>query len=216
MASQLPEGRPVLWIGNEEDTNKIKLRCYQSTFSLTEAQLFANLDSYERQFMAKLGGRLLINLDLEANNRLAIEELIKRNNPGLLILDQLDNIEGFKEGDKREVTLGNKFRWARLLGLKHQIPVIGVTQASASGEGKKFLIKTDVEDAKTQKQKHADWMLGVGVDLDNDSMRYFHVSKDKLGSHIEKDPALHHGFGEAIIKWDSARYHDVGYQEERK
>jgi KaiC/GvpD/RAD55 family RecA-like ATPase len=216
MASQLPQGRPVLWIANEEDPNIVKLRCYQSTFSLTEAQLFANLDSYERQFKAKLGGRLLINADSDCNNRRVIEQLIELHNPGMLVIDQLDNVEGFKDAEKREVMLGLKYRWAREIALKNQIPVLAVTQAAGSGEGKKFLTMNDVEEAKTQKQKHADYILGIGRDVDNETMRYFHTSKDKLPLSDGKDPSMRHGFGEGVLKGDVARYYDVGYQEERK
>lgn len=216
MASQLPEGRPVLWIANEEDPNIVKLRCYQSTFSLTEAQLFANLDSYERQFKAKLGGRILINSDSDCNNKRVIEQLIEIHNPGMLVVDQLDNVEGFKDSEKREVMLGLKYRWGREVALKNSIPVVVVTQAAGSGEGKKFLNMNDVEEAKTQKQKHADWILGIGRDTDNESMRYLHTSKDKLPLSEGKDPQMRHGFGEAILKGDLGRYYDVGYQEERK
>lgn len=216
MASQLPVGRPVLWIGNEEDTNIVKLGCYQSTFSLTEAQLFANLDSYERQFMAKLGGRLLINADSECNNKKVIEQLLEHHTPGLLLIDQLDNVEGFKDSEKREVMLGQKYRWGREMALKFNIPVIAITQAAASGEGKKFLNMNDVEEAKTQKQKHADWILGIGRDPDNEEMRYFHTSKDKLPLIGDKQADMRHGFGEAVLKGDLRRYYDVGYQEERK
>lgn len=216
MASQLQEGRPVLWIANEEDPNIVKLRCYQSTFSLTEAQLFANLESYERQFIAKLGGRLLINADSDCNNRRVIEQLIELHNPGMLVIDQLDNVEGFKDSEKREVMLGLKYRWGRETALKNQIPVMAITQAAGSGEGKKFLTMNDVEEAKTQKQKHADYILGIGRDVDNENMRYFHSSKDKLSLSGEKDPAMRHGFGEAVLKGDVSRYFDVGYQEERK
>ena len=62
----------------------------------------------------------------------------------------LDKIKGFNS-DRDDLKLGFIYQWARELA-KQYCPVIGVSQADGTGEGKKWLTMDNVSGAKTSKQ----------------------------------------------------------------
>jgi hypothetical protein len=68
-----------------------------------------------------------------------------------------------------------------------------------------------VDEVKTAAQAHADWILGVGKSHQDgyESIRYFHLSKNKLMGGPHSVPALRHGKKEVLIKPDICRYVDL-------
>lgn len=211
MARQMQEGETVLWIANEEPVENVKVRTLQAVFGKTEAEIFAEEDRYQAAYNKHYGGRLKISGDPMLNNRKAIEDAIKRFNVKILVLDQLDKVGGFKQDDRQDLTLGTIYKWARDTATKMDVAVIGVTQAGASAEGKKYLRMVDVMNSNTAKQAEADWILGIGKDTDNENIRYLHTPKDKLPLSDGKDPNMRHGYAEVMILPDIARYQDLEY-----
>jgi hypothetical protein len=105
---------------------------------------------------------------------------------------------GFK-ADRSDERYGEIYRWARSLA-KDNCAVIGVCQASATAENKKWLTMTDVAESNTSKQKHADFIIGIGKtqDTGSEDIRYIHIVKDKCNV---KFPRI-----ECRIQPDIARY----------
>jgi len=137
--------RPILWFNNEEQGSKVMIRCYQSTFGLPLAQLLGDINAYQASFRDS-GCSFIKLFDSATIHRSQVEQLCKELCPSLIIFDQLDKIKGFHD-DREDLRLGSIYIWARELA-KTYCPVIGVCQADASGEGKKWLTMDNVANAK--------------------------------------------------------------------
>lgn len=197
----------IIWINNEEQSEKVMLRVYQAYFGLTHLELHGNFQHYRKLFQGQTGGRLKL-YDSTASNKNAVESLCKKHLPALIVFDQIDKISGFK-ADREDLLLGSIYQWGRELA-KRYAPVIGVTQADGSGEGVRWLTMANVANAKTAKQAEADWILGIGAIHDPgwESIRFLNISKNKLMGDSDSDPKLRHGKLNAILVPEHARYRD--------
>lgn len=210
MAEQIPEDAgPILWINNEEQGNKVKVRTYQASLGCDLVKLYSNRQASYEQYMARTKGKIKIFDSASAHKR-KIEAICKELKPSLIIFDQIDKIKGF-DNDREDLRLGSIYIWARELA-KTYCPVIGVCQSDVTGEGKKWLDMSNVANAKTSKQAEADWILGIGAvhDLGLEHIRYLHLSKNKLSGDTDSDPTMRHGRAEVVIRADIARYAELG------
>ena len=210
-AAQLTaESGPILWFNNEEQGSKVMLRCIQASLGLTQAELFSNINHHQSTFDTN-GGQFIKIFDSANIHRRQVEQLCKELNPSLVVFDQIDKIKGFTD-DREDLRLGAIYIWSRELA-KTFCPVIGVCQADASGEGKRWLTMENVANAKTAKQAEADWILGVGKTHDTalEYVRHFHLSKNKLSGDADTEPEMRHGKADVLIKPLIARYEDMEF-----
>jgi len=200
--------RPVIWLNNEEQSNKVMLRCYQAALGLTNVELFRDISAAKAEFNKRINGRLRIYDVVSANAR-DIEKLCESVNPALIVFDQIDKIRGF-DSDREDLRLGSIYQWARELA-KQYGPVIGITQADGTGENQRWLTMNNVANAKTSKQAEADWIMGIGKihDIGFDQVRFLHLSKNKLAGDEDTIPELRHGRLEAMINPAIGRYEDM-------
>ena len=199
---------PILWFNNEEQGTKVQLRLYQGMLGVTLTELFSDIHGNKKRYM-ELGGSRIRIFDSASIHRKQVEQLVRELSPSLVIFDQIDKIKGFAD-DREDLRLGSIYIWAREIA-KQYCPVIGVSQADASGEGKKWLTMENVANAKTAKQAEADWILGIGrshADSEID-MRHLHLSKNKLTGDEDTDPDLRHGKQTVKINTAIARYEDL-------
>ena len=205
--AQQAEG-PVLWLNNEEQSNKVMLRCYQATLNLTLTELMRDIKGNNDKFQDLIKGRLKI-VDIVSASKLQIEKLIDKHQPSLIVFDQIDKVRGF-DNDREDLRLGAIYIWARELA-KRFCPIIGVCQADGSGEGQRWLTMANVANAKTSKQAEADWILGIGKvnDVGYENLRYMHLSKNKLIGDKDSDPNMRHGRFETLIDPERGRYIDL-------
>lgn len=198
----------ILWFNNEEQGNKVAIRCYQAVLGVTAEQLFGDIERNQSLFETKTGNRLKI-FDFEDSSRASrIDSILKDSNPALIIFDQIDKIKGFKH-DRNDLELKQIYQWAREIA-KTYAPVIAVCQASGEAEGKLWLTMDMVDSSKTAKQGEADWILGIGKEQDNTSrIRYLNISKNKLIGDADTLPDLRHGSTQVLIKPEIARYEDI-------
>jgi hypothetical protein len=210
MASQAKQKGlgPVLWLNNEEQGNKVKLRCYEAHFGKPLSEMAGDLPSYKSQYLADLGQGIRM-VDRAQINRFDVEHICKDLAPSLIIMDQIDKIQGF-DSDREDLRLGYIYQWARELA-KLYAPVIAVCQADGSGEGVRWLTMSHVANAKTSKQAEADWILGIGRSNEPgyEDIRYMHLSKNKLLGDADSNPGLRHDKWETLIEPRIARYRDI-------
>ena len=209
MAEQLADDAgPIIWFNNEEQGDKVKLRCYQASLGCNMTQLFANLTANRDAYMDKTRGKHKI-LKEGIISRSMVEKVCKQYNPSLIIFDQIDKIHGFTN-DREDLRLGQIYQWARELA-KEYCPVIAVCQADGTGEGQKWLTMANVANAKTSKQAEADWIIGIGKIADSgyENLRFLHASKNKLMGDADSVPDLRHGKKEVLINANIARYEDI-------
>ncbi len=206
MASQA--AAPVLWFNNEEQGEKVMLRCYQATLGAPLEKLFSSIDGAKKEFQKITGGRLKI-VDAVSVGRREAEDICRQVQPALIVFDQIDKIKGFTS-DRDDLVLGAIYQWARELA-KMYCPVIGICQADGTAEGVKWLTMAHVANAKTSKQAEADWILGIGRSNDPgyEMVRHFHVSKNKLVGDEDSLPDMRHGNWDVLIEPSIARYRDI-------
>ena len=198
----------IIWFNNEEQGNKVAIRCYQAVLGVTAESLFSDIERNQALFETKTGKRIKI-YDFEDSSRAnRIETILKESNPALIIFDQIDKIKGFK-GDRNDLELKAIYQWAREIA-KTYAPVIAICQASGEAEGKLWLTMDMVDSSKTAKQGEADWILGIGKEQDNTSRyRYLNITKNKLLGDADSLPELRHGSVQVLIKPEVARYEDL-------
>jgi replicative DNA helicase len=209
MSEQLgDDDGPVIWFNNEEQGNKVKLRCYQAALGLNMTQLFSNLAGNRDAYMAKTNGKHKI-FDSGIIHKSTVEQVCKQFKPSLVIFDQIDKITGFNN-DREDLRLGQIYQWGRELAKEH-CPVIAVCQADGTGEGQKWLTMANVANAKTSKQAEADWIVGIGkiADAGYENLRFLHASKNKLMGDEDTLPDMRHGRKEVLINANIARYEDI-------
>lgn len=199
---------PVIWLNNEEQSNKVMLRCYQALLGLTNIELFRDIAGAKAEFQRRMQGKLRI-YDIVSANARDIEKLCESVNPSLIVFDQIDKIKGF-DSDREDLRLGSIYQWGRELA-KTYGPVIGITQADGTGENQRWLTMNNVANAKTSKQAEADWIMGIGKihDIGFDQVRFLHLSKNKLAGDEDTIPELRHGRMEVMINPAIGRYEDM-------
>ena len=210
MAEQLKEeDGPILWFNNEQVGEEVLLRIYQGSLGRDTAALLSDVSGAQEEFISKTHDKLKL-IDRGTIHYKFVDQLCKKYKPSLVIMDQLDAVAGF-DADRKDLQLGAIYRWFRELA-KQYCPVIGVCQADGTGEGVRWLTMTHVADAKTAKQAHADWILGIGKvnDAGYENLRFLHLSKNKLIGDDDTVPSLRHGRREVIIEPQIARYKDIG------
>ena len=210
MCAQLKdEDGPILWINNEEQSDKVMIRCIQAATGCTLTQLRSDTAKWNTLAKQVTKGKLKIIKDISVVHKSVVEKLCRRHKPSLIIFDQVDKIVGF-DADREDLKLGAIYQWARDLA-KQYAPVIAVCQADGTGEGVKWLTMSNVANAKTSKQAEADWILGIGKvnDPGYDSIRYLHASKNKLLGDEDTLPDQRHGRRECLIDAQCARYKDI-------
>lgn len=200
--------RPIIWFNNEEQGEKVMIRCIQASLGKSQAELFSDLPKHKADFY-ELTKRNLKIVDSASIHKSYVEKVCKAVEPALIIFDQVDKIKGFEEA-RTDLTLGAIYQWARELA-KDFAPVIAVCQADGTGEGVKWLNMGHVANAKTAKQAEADWILGIGKSNQEglEYVRHLNISKNKLVGDEDSIPELRHGKLDVIIKPEVARYEDL-------
>lgn len=206
MAEQTEQ--PILWINNEQEGTQVKLRCYQSALGLTLDELYQDRHKHHVDYIERTRGNIKI-YDSADTHKKQIEGFCKEFKPSLVVIDQIDKVKGFND-DREDLRLGAIYIWARELA-KRYCPVIGICQAAASGEGKRWLDMGDMSNSKTSKSAEADVIIGVGKvhEQGMENIRYLNIIKNKLVGDEDSDPSMRHARIETLIVPEIARYKDL-------
>lgn len=194
--------RPILWFNNEERGVKVKRRIIQSALGWNDEQLLVDREKTKQNYLTITKGNIKLKDDASLKYY-EIERIIEEEKPSLVLFDQLDKIKGFKHSDRVDKELGSIYVWARELAKGFDIPVIGVTQAAVSAEGKAWLTTADIADSKTSKPAEVDLLVGIGKKNEEgyENLRFLSVLKNKLTGD--------EGRLECKIRTDIARYVDL-------
>lgn len=205
MAPQLPEGKKVLWVNNEEDGNVVFRRIIQSTLGIDVEELEDDLPKALDKYKAIVGGmdRIMMFNKADVHNR-DVDNLLAKYDVGLIIFDQLWKVHGFDEEAGNEVVRQTMlFNWAREIA-KKTAPVITVHQADGGAEGVKWIDMSRLYGSKTGIQGEADAIVTIGRVPDTGNTRYLYVPKNKLPK--PGNPKLRNGMFEIEILPDIGRW----------
>jgi replicative DNA helicase len=208
MLGQMQPDEHVLWINNEEASNKVMMRCIQAHHGVTSKELLDHATDFARLFRDMGGERFLILDDdsgIKSVNKIAT--LFQQFKPGLIIFDQLDKVHGYSNESRDDLRIGKLYEWARDLA-KQYCPVIAVSQVDGSGEGEKWLHMNQLRGSKTDKIGEADAIITIGKsnEAGMDLKRFIHVPKNKLFGGKYTQEAHRHGAFEVDIEPAIARY----------
>ena len=200
IAQQLPKNRPVVWVNNEEESSVVFFRIVQAALGKESKELIADSKVAMETYTALMDGdKNKIRVTKDTNHVRDLETLFREVNPGLIVFDQLDKVDGFSKGDEREdIKLGKIYKWARELARTYG-PVIAASQLSASVVDLKdppFIGMDALRGSKTDKPGEADVVLTLGKykepkNPEEEMIRTINVPKNKLpgggAKHVESD-----------------------------
>lgn len=178
-AGFLMQGARVLYYGNEDPAQRMLRRFLSRLSGRTAKEIIETGEAALR----RAEQRGYNNLYFVKGNRNSFPELtarIESIEPNVLIIDQLRHME--TGNDNRVQQLEEAAIRARGVASEYNIPVISVTQAGDSAEGKLVLGQGDVDYSNTGIPGAMDLMIGVGANeefLRND-MRRISLPKNKL------------------------------------
>lgn len=205
MLPQLEEDQHVIWINNEESSKKVMMRVIQAFNSVTTKELMSDMMKWEGAFITNGGERfLVVDDDSDYNSVSRINTLLRKCKPGLIIFDQLDKVEGFKN-ERDDLRIGALYKWARELS-KRYCPVIAVSQLDGAAEGSKWITMDHLRGSKTDKPGEADAIVMIGDARDNTTTRYITVAKNKLLGGTRSQESYRHGCFEVGIDPPRATY----------
>jgi len=215
LVNQLPKGRPLIWVNNEEESETVNFRVVQSAIGWTTEELIANGDAGQKAFDDYVGGdrtKLRITKgDTGQNSVTTLSAMFREVNPGLIIFDQLDKVHGFEKEEREDLRLGRLYKWARELAREYG-PVIAASQLTGSVDALKdppFIGMEHLRGTRSDKQGEADVILTIGKyqspsTPEEELVRTINVPKNKLpggGKHYV--PSERHG--KYLVKLDANR-----------
>jgi archaellum biogenesis ATPase FlaH len=184
----LRDGHRVLYVGNEDNINKIKDRVRQNLSGMTKAEVEKWTDEANARCRRK-GWDHFRALHMFPGSASEIAEIIEETKPQCLVVDQLRNLHtpSGKGGTKAQ-RLDDVACDVRQLGARYGTVVLSVGQANAGEHGrpKVWLDLDDFDESRTGVPGQADLMVGIGMDatLDAHNQRAFSLPKNKLsGDH---------------------------------
>jgi len=210
LAPQLPEGQTALWLNNEGPGKRIKPRLYQAVFGATLSQLgiMRRGGILKAEYEKAMGAVDKIRIvDVHGRDSFTVEQIIERNNAGLVIYDMIDHIRGFGDMMRTDLQLEEMYKWARGISVKHGVIGLATSQISNEGDGLQFPSLGMLKDSKTGKQGACDFMLMIGASNDPNlgGVRYLGMPKNKL--RVEGQP----GDPRAQVNYnpERVRYSDI-------
>jgi len=188
LAQQLPKDRPVVWVNNEEESSVVFFRIVQATLGQESKVIIADSKAAMEKYTTLMGGNKdKIRVTKDMNNIRDLETLFREVNPGLIVFDQLDKVDGFKQDDREDIRLGKIYKWARELARSYG-PVIAASQLSATAVDMKdppFIGLDALRGSKTDKPGEADVVITLGKykepkSPEEEMIRTINVPKNKL------------------------------------
>ena len=188
LAQQLPKDKPVVWVNNEEESSVVFFRIVQAALGQESKTIIADSKDAMDKYTTLMGGNKdKIRVTKDMNNIRDLETLFREVNPGLIVFDQLDKVDGFKADDREDIRLGKIYKWARELARSYG-PVIAASQLSATAVDMKdppFIGLDALRGSKTDKPGEADVVITLGKykepkSPEEEIIRTLNVPKNKL------------------------------------
>ena len=214
MASQMPEGKRIMWFNNEEaGRTAVKPRIISAAIGRSSKDIGKDPAKAASDYLASMGGEdKVIVFDPSYLSTGYIDKKLKEmhDDVGLIVIDQLWKVHsqyGKQTSDVQRITnLFNKAReWA-----KEYAPVIAVHQADGSASNVRYIEMDQLHMSKTGIQGEADAIITIGKtnEAGYENTRFINVPKNKLTGGPMSDQAFRHATWEVKIDAEIARFRD--------
>lgn len=185
-ARLLKNNQRILYIGNEDQIDILKLRMVGRVLKKSQAELEKEPQEAAKAF-EEAETRLLMT-QLYQGDIEAIAKRVEDWKPTVLVIDQFRNLSGKDTEDMTRRMEGNAIKLRALL-LKYGLIGISVTQANDRSErhGQEapiYLSTGDIDSSRVGLPGQCDLLLGIGAnsDLKARGQRYISFAKNKLSS----------------------------------
>jgi hypothetical protein len=205
----------VVWINNEEESSVVFFRIVQAALGMDSPSLIKDAEAAMWSYTALMGGdKNKIRVTRDTNNIKDLETLFKEVNPGLIIFDQLDKVQGFRTDEPEHIMLGKLYKWARELARSYG-PVIAASQLSASAVDLRdppFIGLDALRGSRTDKPGEADAVVTIGKykepkGPEEEMLRTINIPKNKLpGGGPHQEESERHGQYLVTINPTHARF----------
>jgi KaiC/GvpD/RAD55 family RecA-like ATPase len=188
---QLPKDQPAIYFCNEEGGKKVKLRHVQAHLGWPVAKFKENFLATHNAYIKSMENYAPFLFFHEANMTIKfVDMLVKKYKPGLIVLDQLWNIEGFSDVSINSTDrYTNLAKWVRKLA--QNAPVISVHQADGTAAGVEFIEMNQLYGSKVGMQGAMDAIVTLGRSLDqskNQFSRGLYTPKNKMSGGVDSNP----------------------------
>jgi len=187
--------KKVSIFANEEPAIRTQMRLLNASTGLQRGNILNGSRELAKQKWSNISP-YIENFDCVDKTINDLDEYCSTNDVDILIIDQLDKINVEGKYNATHEKLREVYRQARELAKRHNILVIGMSQASAEAQGRSRVTFSVMENSKTGKSAEADVILGLGKEdeIENyldDCIRFVTLSKNKLtGDHAEFEVIL--------------------------
>lgn len=212
MAKKLPPeagDRPIIVFNNEGKGQRLKTTCYRSALKATTQELTEAGGAACREAYVKEVGDLdrIRIFDIQGLNTYQLEMIIEEQNPIIVVWDMLDNVKGFGDLARKDLTVEELYKWARDLAVIHDFLSLPTSQISADGEGVMWCTQAMLKDSKTGKQGACDGIVMVGHSAEPSLIRqrYVFCPKNKL---VPAIGARADCMQPVYFEWEKAHFQD--------
>lgn len=176
------QGAKVGYIANEEVGKRTKLRAMTAFTGMTKEEMDFEPQSASARYAAIVDK--LIFVDSQGWDIQQLDAFLAQQSFDVVIVDMADKISLTQQFNSGHERLRELYYRLRELAKKHNIALIGLSQASAEAEGKTRLTPTMLEGSKVGKVAETDILIGLGKmnDKENpdDPSRWITVMKNKI------------------------------------
>ena len=171
--------RPLLYLNNEEDIRRLKIRAFCSMNDQPRDWLDANIDEAEATWEARGGHN--IKFIGGVNHILQVQNYLESFHPRVVFIDQGAKVDtdDKSEGPTRLQRLYNRYR---TLASEYECSIITLGQADNASQGRRYLYLNNLDSSKVGIPGELDWCLGIGMlhDPGYKFLRYLSFCKNKL------------------------------------
>ena len=179
------QGAKVLYLGNEESTNRTMLRAVTSYCDLTKEEFLFDPEIANEKF-AEIKPNIDMK-DIQDWDIGKVERYIHFMQPDIVLVDQADKIGLNEKMEADHLKLRKIYTTLREIAKRQKVAMFAFSQASADAEGRTTLLPAMMEGSKTGKFAEADLIIGIGKYPDNedgsiDPLRFLTLGKNKINS----------------------------------
>lgn len=197
------QGAKVLYVGNEEATERTMLRAIQAASGMDKEDIVDFPDRAMERFNKISNNLIMVHGKDWYDDQL--EKAIEHFKPDVVLVDQYDKLQIRDKIDEGHVRIGVLYVNLRSICSRQNVAMLGLSQASADAENRTILTPNMMEMSKTRKYAEADLIIGIGkhpdaADGTPEPIRYLTVGKNKLsGWHgtvtcaLDQDTSIYRG-----------------------
>jgi len=168
----------VLFLNNEEDIGRIKLRALSCSTNRVYETLNKDLATAEELWIRKGGDQIKFIGNI--NHISTVEKHIQAFKPVMTIIDQGPKVSIYDRDIGEVQRLQRLYNQYRSLAKEYQTALITTGQADNEAENRQYLSLNNLDGSKVGVPGELDWAVGIGRREDDaHPLRYFNVAKNK-------------------------------------